>query len=234
LPIVYIIEAKDYSFKIFFLLLFLLFFGPFVILSGFKTYLCLDISNRQLIVRNFGLTYDKINLLDIEEFKLSDGTPETPKDQFTIDVKRCGHYTKKYRFWSQYGRFAPIFVTNKVQRKRLNKFVDICNEYISNMYNTNFGIEAPTFLSYLKMKKELSRLVTEAQNKNFDLKVLCYSTEEPDCFLTWNKVSVKYTYNNTETEKICFVAKKTVNLGGAKVFEKTKCYNQILKCLRNT
>lgn len=103
----------------------------FMYLNVFKTYICLDIENKKLIIREEpGIKKEELFLDNIVEIAICDG--EKYKDLFTINI-RCAGYTKKVISWSAHPtcRLA-MFGVYKRQTKRLKKFAMECNQYLKN------------------------------------------------------------------------------------------------------
>lgn len=99
-------------------------------LDIFMVYICLDIKNSKLIIREApGIKKQELLLSSIVEIKISDGVPY--KEFFTIDVI-CKGYTVKVVSWSAYPtcRLA-MFGIYKRQTKRLCAFAKKCNEYLT-------------------------------------------------------------------------------------------------------
>lgn len=110
--------------------LFMIVYCVFVFLNVFKTYICLDIKNNKLIIRE-ALKYRK------EEFDLKyiisiEVTHKDYTDEyFTIDIHMPG-YTKKIDSWSGTLTNISFFAGYKRQIKRLIKFCEECNKYLNN------------------------------------------------------------------------------------------------------
>ena len=104
-------------------------YSVFIFFISFKTYICLDVKENKLIIReDFGIKKEELFLDGIIDMKVSEGT--TVKTLFTIDIN-YGNYTKKITSWSVHPtcRLA-MFSVYKRQTKRLKKFTDKCNEFL--------------------------------------------------------------------------------------------------------
>lgn len=111
------------------LLLAMIAYSVFVFFMSFKTYICLDVKENKLIIREiFGLKKEELFLDGIMDMKVSEGT--TVKTLFTIDIN-YGQYTKKITSWSVHPtcRLA-MFSVYKRQTKRLKRFTAKCNEFL--------------------------------------------------------------------------------------------------------
>lgn len=116
------------------LLLFMIVYCVFIYFDIFKTYVCLDIPNNKLIIREMpGVKKEEIFLDNIISLTVSDGI--YAKECFTFDVNMHG-YTKKIDSWSvPPSSKISIFSGRKGQRKRLEKFCEECNQYLNNRTN---------------------------------------------------------------------------------------------------
>jgi len=114
------------------ILIAMIIYGIFMIFNVFLTYICLDIKNGKLIIRESpGIKKEEINLDNVIDIKVSNGIKY--KELFTIDIY-CISYTKKIISWS----FHPscrlaFFSVYKRQTKRLNDFADKCNKYLNSL-----------------------------------------------------------------------------------------------------
>lgn len=116
------------------LLLAMIVYNVFIFFISFKTYICLDVKEKKLIIReNVGLKKEELFLDGITDMKVSEGT--TVKTLFTIDIN-YENYTKKIISWSAHPtcRLA-MFSVYKRQTKRLKKFTNKCNEYLKTNKN---------------------------------------------------------------------------------------------------
>jgi hypothetical protein len=130
LPVVSLILGLEYKFEIAVFLLIMIVYSIFMYFNVFKTYICLDIKNSKLIIRETpGLKSEEISLDSILDIKIFDGV--YTKEFFTININMQG-YTKKIESWSvpPSSRIA-MFGRYKRQTKRLKKFCDECNRYLN-------------------------------------------------------------------------------------------------------
>lgn len=97
----------------------------------FKTFICLDISNKIIIIREFpGIKKQVLSLYNFKNIKISDGIQ---KNQFfTIEINYVG-YSIKIDSWSTHPscRLA-FFNVYRRQVKRLNKFILRCERSLKN------------------------------------------------------------------------------------------------------
>ena len=113
------------------LLLAMLMYSIYIVFCAFKTYICLDVSNKKIIIREFpGIKKQELPLDNLKELKISDGTQY--KDLFTIDINYVG-YSKKINSWSTHPscRLAMFNVYVR-QTKRLKKFILKCEKHLKN------------------------------------------------------------------------------------------------------
>lgn len=131
LPVVCLILGFEYKLEMILFLLVMIVYSIFMYFNIFKTYICLDIKNNKLIIReNPGLKKEELFLDSIHDIKISDGIYN--KEFFTIDINMQG-YTRKIDSWSTppSSRIA-MFAGHKRQTKRLKKFVLKCNTYLKS------------------------------------------------------------------------------------------------------
>lgn len=113
------------------LLISMIIYSIFMYLNIFKTYICLDVQNQKLIIRESpGFKKEELYTDNIIDIKVSDGIKY--KELFTIDIN-YGSYTKKINSWSAHPtcRLA-MFGVYRRQTKRLEIFAKLCNEYLNN------------------------------------------------------------------------------------------------------
>lgn len=113
------------------LLLVMIVYCVFMFFNVFKTYICLDIKNNKLIIRETpGLKKEELPLQNILSIEVCDGI--YTKKFFTIDINMPG-YTKKIDSWSDplMSRIS-VFGGYKRQTNRLKKFCEKCNRYLNS------------------------------------------------------------------------------------------------------
>ena len=95
----------------------------------FKTYICLDIKNNKLIIRETpGFKKEEFVLENINSIEVSDGV--YTKEFFTIDINMTG-YTRKISSWSVPPKSRiSMFGGYKRQNKRLKKFIFKYEKYL--------------------------------------------------------------------------------------------------------
>lgn len=94
---------------------------------AFKRYLCLDIENHKFIIREkLGSTREEFSTDDIMRIEVS-GESST---LFSLDIVFAWR-TYKYYGWSTGVGSLPIVGSKKMQRKRLEKFAEECNNILN-------------------------------------------------------------------------------------------------------
>ena len=101
----------------------------FIVWISFKTYICLDVKENKLIIReDFGTKKDEMFLDSITGIEVSDGA--TVKRLFTIDI-HYGRETKKIISWSAHPSCSlAMFSVYKRQTKRLKRYIEKVNAYL--------------------------------------------------------------------------------------------------------
>ena len=137
IPITYIslhlYQNKEELLKALAILIVMLIYCVFAYFCVFKTYICLNIADNKLIIReNFGFKKTELCLDKFSDIRISDGIQY--KELFTIDIKYDGH-TQKIVSWSAQPTCLAMFSVYKRQTKRLNEFSSKCNEYLKNREN---------------------------------------------------------------------------------------------------
>ena len=111
------------------LLLAAIVYDLFIVRISFKTYICLDVKENKLIIReDFGTKKDEMFLDSITGIEVSDGA--NVKTLFTIDI-HYGSHTKKIISWSAHPtcRLA-MFRVYKRQTERLKRYIAKVNTYL--------------------------------------------------------------------------------------------------------
>ena len=133
LPIFGIIVLEE-KVKALLILLVLLIFDVYIFFLVFKTYIRVDFSKNQLIIREFpGFTKKVINLSDISQMSVyASGSASSKYEFFTFSILHSGG---NYRInsWSTGALrgFKLMFNNNRRQVKRLEKFCEKCNQYLN-------------------------------------------------------------------------------------------------------
>lgn len=131
IPVICLFIGVEKTFAMVILLLVMLMYSIFMVFCAFKTYICLDVSNKKIIIREFpGIKKQELPLDNLKELKISDGTQY--KNLFTIDINYVG-YSKKINSWSTHPscRLAMFNVYGR-QTKRFKKFIIKCEKYLKN------------------------------------------------------------------------------------------------------
>lgn len=129
-PILGLILGYEEKIVIIILLLGMLFYCAVTYFNVFKTYICLDIENKKLIIRESGVLYAiEIDTDDIIDLQVSDGVKH--KDWFTIDINYISGRTKKITSWSHHHTRLAVFKVYERQTSRLKKFCYECNQVLS-------------------------------------------------------------------------------------------------------
>ncbi len=130
IPIACLILGFERKLEMIILLLVMIAYCAYMYFLVFKTYMCLDIKNKKLIIREFpGIKKRELSLENIKGIQISDD-PQY-KQSFTIDINYMG-YTEKIISWSAHPtcRLA-LFGVYRRQTKRLKKFAKKCNAYLT-------------------------------------------------------------------------------------------------------
>lgn len=141
IPVVCLILGYESKLEIIILLLCMILYCIFIYFNAFKTYICLDIKNQKLIIREDpGIHSIKIDMDDVIDLHVVDGVEY--KYLFTIDINYISGHTKKIKSWSHHPscRLAMFNVYGR-QTKRLKKFCYECNCILSKLINTNKAIK---------------------------------------------------------------------------------------------
>lgn len=103
-------------------------YGLLVYFIVFKVYICLDLSQGQLIIREFpGFKQQTIPLDNIQEIRFCDNSEWRT---FSIDIV-CDKYTKSIISWSSGFSARIVFFCRYLrQKERLLKFTQECNEIL--------------------------------------------------------------------------------------------------------
>lgn len=129
IPIICLISGFEKVFTMIILLLVMIVYCIFMFFNIFKTYICLDIKNNKLIIRETpGFKKEEFALENINSIEVSDGV--YTKEFFTIDINMTG-YTRKISSWSVPPKSRiSMFGGYKRQIKRLKKFIFKCEKYL--------------------------------------------------------------------------------------------------------
>lgn len=113
------------------ILLVMIAYGIAMFFNVFKTYICLDIQNNKLIIREDpGFKKEEISLGLIKDIEISNDVRR--KEFFTIDIKYHTGFTKRIASWTPTGYNISMFAGYKRQTKRLKKFILKCKPYLNN------------------------------------------------------------------------------------------------------
>jgi hypothetical protein len=132
-PITYIslhlYQNEEELLKAFIILIAMLIYCVFAYFCVFKAYICLNVADNKLIIReDFGFKKTELCLDKFSDIKISDGIQ--CKELFTIDIKYDGH-TQKIVSWSASPTcYLAMFSLYKRQTQRLKKFCEECNQYL--------------------------------------------------------------------------------------------------------
>ena len=131
LPIIGLILGFEQVMGMIILLFAMIIYCVLMFFNVFKTYICFDIKNNKLIVRETpGFKKEEFLLENILSIEVSDGF--YTKEFFTININMLG-YTKKISSWSDPLKSRiSMFGEYKRQTKRLKKYCEECNRYLSN------------------------------------------------------------------------------------------------------
>ena len=127
IPIVCLFLNYENKISMIILLIALILFCFIMYLSAFKTYICFDIENKNIIISE-GLKKEELST-----FGLMNITVETDKKDtklFSLNYNFIG-YSKKDYGWSTGPSSRVLFGSIKTQRIRLEKFCEECNKYLN-------------------------------------------------------------------------------------------------------
>ena len=127
IPIVCLCLNYENKISMIILLIALILFSFVMYLNAFKTYICFDIENKNIIISE-GLKKEELST-----FGLMNITVETDKKDtklFSLNYNFIG-YSKKDYGWSTGPSSRVLFGSIKTQRIRLEKFCEECNKYLS-------------------------------------------------------------------------------------------------------
>ena len=127
IPIVCLCLNYENKISMIILLIALILFSFVMYLNAFKTYICFDIENKNIIISE-GLKKEELST-----FGLMNITVETDKKDtklFSLNYNFIG-YSKKDYGWSTGPSSRVLFGSIKTQRIRLEKFCEECNKYLN-------------------------------------------------------------------------------------------------------
>lgn len=134
IPILGICILKEIPLGVFFTLIAMLFYCVWAFFLCFKTYIKLDIKNKQLIIREFpGFKKNLINISDVIEIRFIDSIYKA----FIIEII-CVDNLREIKSWSMgpSGRIV-MFNSYNIQKRRLIKFIHEANEIIKELKSSN-------------------------------------------------------------------------------------------------
>ena len=95
----------------------------------FKTYICLDLLNKKIIIRECpGFRKEEISLIGIINFSV---LYDEKAKHYYLNI-RYSYFEKKIDSWFIMREAMLVLFPNIRQSKRLKKFADECNEYLLN------------------------------------------------------------------------------------------------------
>lgn len=102
---------------------------------AFRKYYRLDVKANKFASCGF-IIKEKVDLDDIVCIKLAilDTVKHDGRIPFTVNIQHKGGYVRCYSDWSSDWRLpeSPIYINDKLQIKRLQKFCDKCNQYLNS------------------------------------------------------------------------------------------------------
>ena len=111
------------------ILLFSLFFFEFLMyLSAFKTYIRFDVIDNRITIRD-GLKKEEFSTVNLNNINV--GNDFRDPELFSLNFNYAG-YTKKDYSWTSGPGSRVFFGSKESQRRRLQKFCEECNQYLSN------------------------------------------------------------------------------------------------------
>lgn len=132
IPIVCLILGYEHVIETIIILLVLIVYCIYINYIAFNTYICLDLVNNKLIIKEYpGIKKQEYNLDYIMNITISDA--KYYNKYFTIDIN-FKTFTKKIKSWSWSSRSSKmtLFGGYKIQTKRLKKFCEECNRYLAS------------------------------------------------------------------------------------------------------
>ena len=96
----------------------------------FKTYICLDLANKKLIIRELLTKKQEFPLNNFKDIKIVQD--KQYKDFITIDINFVGYNKKILSWFTDSSCRLVLFNMYERQTKRLKKFISQCEEYFNN------------------------------------------------------------------------------------------------------
>lgn len=127
LPIVMLILGFEPKINAVIILFAMLLYCFLTFLNVFKRYICLDIDNQKIIIRE-GTKKEELSMINLTELQVVD---DQKYNLFSLNII-FGGYIKKDFSWSTGPDSGVLFGTLRGQRKRLEKFCEECNQYLKN------------------------------------------------------------------------------------------------------
>ena len=113
------------------LVLCMIFCCLFMPLEALKRYICLDLENKKLLIHEgLGSKKQEISIYGLVGFRVTNWDKNS-KSLFKLEVIFNGYTNEIYSWSIGMGAKYSMFTTNRVQRKRLEKFCEECNKYLS-------------------------------------------------------------------------------------------------------
>ena len=113
--------------KMIFLLIIMIFVSFVMYFSAFKTYICFDVDNNKITI-NEGLKKEEISIYGLMSITVETDTKYP--NLFSLNYNFVG-YTRKDYSWSTGLSSRVLFGSVRTQRRRLEKFCEECNKYLS-------------------------------------------------------------------------------------------------------
>ena len=113
--------------KMIFLLIIMIFVSFVMYFSAFKTYICFDVDNNKITI-NEGLKKEEISIYGLMSITVETDTKYP--NLFSLNYNFVG-YTRKDYSCSTGPSSRVLFGSVRTQRRRLEKFCEECNKYLS-------------------------------------------------------------------------------------------------------
>ena len=127
IPIVCLVLNYEHKINMIILLIALLFFSFVMYLSAFKTYVYFDVDNNKITI-NKGLKKEELSTFGL--LSITVDTDTKYPNLFSLNYNFLG-YSKKDYSWSTGPSSRILFGSVRTQRRRLEKFCEECNKYLS-------------------------------------------------------------------------------------------------------
>ena len=130
IPLLCIIMGIEEIFSVAVFLLIMIIYSIYMFFCVFKTYICLDLVNKKLIIREVLTKKQEFPLNNFKDIKIVQD--KQYKDFITIDINFVGYNKKILSWFTDPSCRLAMFNMYERQTKRLKKFISQCEEYFNN------------------------------------------------------------------------------------------------------